>query len=115
MKKSKNNSWVHLVMIVIITLIPLRVLTANAEFSANTSSVTTYQSELHNMEHENCSMDVGCATDCQLSSTHCSSAAFVIPPNGHGLMTMSTHQLPAFGSRQLQSISNKNLFRPPRS
>lgn len=115
MKNSKNNRWLHLVMIVIITLIPLRVLTANAEFTASASSIVSHQAELLEMDHENCNMDVGCVTDCQLSSTHCSSASLIIPPNGHVLTTLSSNQLPNFGIGQLQSVSRKNLFRPPRS
>lgn len=117
MKTRTNISWMHICMIVIIAFMPLRALTANADIIAGSSATYTsqHQSELHETDHENCNMDAGCVTDCQLSSTHCSSASFVILSSGHSLMTMSFYQLPGFSAGQLRSISNKNLFRPPRS
>ena len=114
MKERKNNSWIHLVMIVIIAFMPLRVLTANADFSASTSSAAVHQVELHNVGHEDCNMDASCFTDCQVSTTHCSSVSLVIPSSIHGVMPSASNEPLIADTKNMQSISNRNLFRPPR-
>jgi len=114
MKIRINTSWVHLVMIVVIAFMPLRVLTANADFSFNPSSSLTHNAELHDLSHEDCSMDSGCLTECQTGTTHCSSASSVIPSYAYDTLSAASYQPPVTSASYLRSISNRNLFRPPR-
>ncbi len=115
MKERNNNSWIHLVMIVIIAFMPLRVLTANADFSASASSISVHQVEAHDVDHQDCNMDASCFTDCQAGTTHCTSTSFAIPSSGNGLVLLSSYALFVTNAEHIQSISNRNLFRPPRN
>lgn len=115
MTERNNNSWIHWVIIAIIAFMPLRVLTANADITAGASSSAIHQVEHHDSEHQDCNMDSSCFTDCQIGTTHCSSTSLVIPSSGHGAMP-STSYLPLIADTgHMQSISNRNLFRPPRN
>ncbi len=114
MKGRKNNSWIHWVIIAIIALMPLRVLTANADFSASASPVSVHQVESHDIEHQDCNMDSSCFTDCQAGTTHCSSTSLIIPSSDHGAMVSASYQPMITSTQHMKSISNRNLFRPPR-
>jgi len=101
-------------MIVVIAFMPLRTLTADVDISASASSISAHHTESHGSEHENCSMDSVCFTDCQIDSTHCSSASIVIPSYNNGFEASYSYQLLVTPTDNLQSITSKNLFRPPR-
>jgi len=102
-------------MIAIIAFMPLRVLTANADFSANASSISIHQVETHDVDHQDCNMEASCFTDCQAGTTHCTSTSLVIPSSGHGLALSASYHSFVTNAEHLQSISNRNLFRPPRN
>ncbi len=114
MKERKNNSWIHWLIIAIIAFMPLRVLTANADISVSVPSVATQQFEHHDVEHQDCNMDSSCFTDCQIGTTHCSSTSLVIPSSGHDAFLSTSYQLLIDDTGCMQSISSRNLFRPPR-
>jgi len=101
-------------MIVLIAFMPLRTLTANVDFSASASSISAHHTESHASEHESCSMDSVCSTDCQIDETHCSSASLAIPSYNNGSEVSYSYQLLVPCTDDLQSIASKNLFRPPR-
>ena len=115
MKARTTNSWIHIFMIAIIALMPLRVMAIGADYSVSTSSVSMHQTNSATLDHKNCTMDSSCVSDCQADTTHCSSASLVIPSYVQILSSLITHQKFVTYTDDLHSVSNRNLFRPPRS